>query len=148
MKYLVGLGVGAVGAAAVSMLALGSGVASADDYAGKSYSDASSAISDAGQTGVIATRVGDTVSDDDCVVTHSQNAPWIKGDDFAPVTDTVLLYLNCNAKLATNKAPGNSAASPEGREEQAAEAQAAAQQNEGDELSGADQSVGAPGAHH
>ena len=148
MKYLVGLGVGAVGAAAVSMLALSSGIASADDYAGKSYSDVSSALSDAGQTGVIATRVGDTVSDDDCVVTHSQSAPWIKGDDFAPVTDTVLLYLNCNAKLATNKAPGNSAASPEGREEQAAEAQAAAQQNESDQLAGTDQAVGAPGAHH
>ena len=42
-------------------------------------------------------RAGDTLSDDDCIVTHSQSAPWIKGDSFAPVTDTVLVYLNCNA---------------------------------------------------
>jgi hypothetical protein len=48
-------------------------------------------------------------------VTHSQSAPWIKGDSFAPVTDTVLVYLNCNAAVATNKDPGNSAGSPEGR---------------------------------
>ena len=25
---------------------------------------------------------GDTLSDDDCIVTHSQSAPWIKGDSF------------------------------------------------------------------
>ncbi len=40
------------------------------------------------------------LSDDDCIVTHSQSAPWIKGDDFAPVTDTVLVNLNCNATVA------------------------------------------------
>jgi hypothetical protein len=55
------------------------------------------------------------LTDDDCIVTHSQSAPWIKGDDFAPVTDTVLVYLNCNATVATAKDPGNSAASPEGK---------------------------------
>jgi hypothetical protein len=49
------------------------------------------------------------------MVTHSQSAPWIKGDSFAPVTDTVLVYLNCNATVATAKDPGNSAGSPEGR---------------------------------
>ncbi len=37
------------------------------------------------------------------------------------MTDTVLLYLNCNAKLATAGKPGNSLASPEGRAEKAAE---------------------------
>ena len=83
--------------------------------AGQTYSDASKAISDAGKKAVIASRAGDTLSDDDCIVTHSQSAPWIKGDDFAPVTDTVLVYLNCNATVATAKDPGNSAGSPEGR---------------------------------
>ena len=105
----------AVGAMAVSMAFFGSGVAAADDYSGQTYSDASKAISDAGQKAVIASRAGDTLSDDDCIVTHSQSAPWIKGDDFSPVTDTVLVYLNCNATVATAKDPGNSAASPEGR---------------------------------
>jgi hypothetical protein len=105
----------AVGATAVSMAFFGTGIAAADDYAGQKYSDASSAISDAGQKAVIASRTGDTLSDDDCIVTHSQSAPWLKGDDFSPVTDTVLVYLNCNATVATAKDPGNSAGSPEGR---------------------------------
>jgi hypothetical protein len=139
--------VGVPAAALVSLVAFGSGTAAADDYAGQSYSDASSAISDAGQKVVIASTVGDQDAQGDCVVTHSQMAPWLKGDDFAPVTDTVLVYLNCDAKLASNKAPGNSLASPEGQAEKAAEEQAAAQQNESDELAGTDQSVGAPGAH-
>jgi hypothetical protein len=64
---------------------------------------------------VIASRAGDTLDNDKCMVTHSQSAPWIKGDDFSPVTDTVLIYLNCNASVASNKDPGNSAGSPEGR---------------------------------
>jgi hypothetical protein len=105
----------AVGATAVSMAFFGSGVAAADDYAGQSYGDATKAISDAGKKAVIASRAGDTLSNDDCIVTHSQSAPWVKGDDFSPVTDTVLLYLNCNATVATAKDPGNSAASPEGK---------------------------------
>ena len=105
----------AVGATAVSMAFFGTGIAAADDYAGQTYSDASSAISDAGKKAVIASRAGDTLSDDDCIVTHSQSAPWIKGDDFSPVSDTVLVYLNCNATVATAKDPGNSAGSPEGR---------------------------------
>jgi hypothetical protein len=105
----------AVGAMAVSMAFFGSGVAAADDYSGQTYSDASKAISDAGKKAVIASRAGDTLSDDDCIVTHSQSAPWIKGDDFSPVSDTVLVYLNCNATVATAKDPGNSAGSPEGR---------------------------------
>jgi hypothetical protein len=105
----------AVGATAVSMAFFGSGVAAADDYSGQTYGDASKAISDAGKKAVIASRAGDTLTDDDCIVTHSQSAPWIKGDDFAPVSDTVLVYLNCNATVATAKDPGNSAASPEGK---------------------------------
>jgi len=105
----------AVGATAVSMAFFGKGIAAADDYAGQTYGDASSAISDAGKKAVIASRAGDTLPDAKCIVTHSQQAPWIKGDDFAPVTDTVLVYLNCNATVATAKDPGNSAASPEGR---------------------------------
>jgi hypothetical protein len=107
--------ISAVGATAVSMAFLGSGIAAADDYSGQTYGDASTAISNAGKKAVIASRAGDTLSDDQCMVTHSQSAPWIKGDNFSPVTDTVLVYLNCNASVATAKEPGNSAGSPEGR---------------------------------
>jgi hypothetical protein len=105
----------AVGVTAASMAFFGTGIAAADDYSGQTYGDASKAISDAGKKAVIASRAGDTLSDDQCIVSHSQSAPWIKGDSFAPVTDTVLVYLNCNATVASAKEPGNSAGSPEGR---------------------------------
>ena len=112
MKKIISL---AVGATAVSMAFFGTGIATADDYAGQTYGDASKAVSDAGKKAVIESRAGDTLSDDQCIVTHSQSAPWIKGDSFAKVTDTVLFHLNCNATVATAKDPGNSAGSPEGR---------------------------------
>lgn len=103
-------------AAAALTTALGTGIAAAaDDYAGQTYADAQSALSKASLKGVIASRVGDAVSQDKCVVIRSENAPWIKGDKFAAVSDTVLLFLNCNAAVASPTTPGNSAASPEGR---------------------------------
>jgi len=97
------------------VLPFGTAVAAADDYSGKTYADASKAISDAGKKAVVASRAGDTLSDDQCIVSHSQSAPWIKGNDFSPVTNTVLVYLNCNATVASAKDPGNSAGSPAGR---------------------------------
>lgn len=115
MKNLTSIGVGVLAMAAVSTVLVTPGVAAADDYAGQKYSDVTSKLSDAKLTGVIATRVGDIQSDDDCVVTSSEKAPWIKGDDFAAVTDTVLLNLNCNAGVASATQAGNSAGSPEGR---------------------------------
>ncbi|OMB82258.1 hypothetical protein A5743_06950 [Mycolicibacterium conceptionense] len=118
------------GASTMPMGALATGVAAADDYTGQKYSDVHSSLADAGMKGVVATRDGDSLSDDDCVVTHSENAHWHKGDDFAPVTDTVLLSLNCNAGVATAKTPGNSAASPEGRAAIAAAKQQAAEEQQ------------------
>ena len=142
MSKLIALGLGSVALSMASIAFFGAGVAAADDYAGQSYSDASSAISGAGKKAVIATSVGSGVGQADCVVTRSQSAPWLKGDNFSPVTDTVLLFLNCNAKLAGPGVSGNSLASPEGRAEKAAEdqkaaeaaQQAAAQQNESSTL--------------
>lgn len=121
------MGVLAIAVAAVPLGLAVAGVAAADDYAGKTYSDAQSALSGAGMKGVIATREGDSVSDDKCVVTSSEKASWKKGDNFAAVTDTVLLNLNCSAAVATAKQPGNSAASPEGRAAIEAAKQAAQQ---------------------
>ena len=114
MKKLI-IRAGVVGVTVMSIATAGTGVAAADDYAGKTYADASSALSGASLKGVIAGRVGDTLPTDQCVVTHSEKAPWIKGNNFNAVTDTVLLYLNCNATVASATSPGNSAASPEGR---------------------------------
>ncbi|WP_365998351.1 hypothetical protein [Mycolicibacterium sp.] len=129
-------------------------MASADDYAGQTYSDASSAASDAGQTVVIASRVGSTLSEGDCLVDRSQTAPFTSANDGSRVANTVQFYLNCNGGFATATTPGLSVASPAGRaaksaadeEEAKAEAQAAAAQNEQDQLAMAGQTPGAPGA--
>ncbi len=133
MTKLIRSAAGVTGLAAVSLALFGSGIAAADDYAGQTYSDASGAIGKAGQKAVIAGSVGSVLAQADCIVTRSQQADWLKGSNFSPVTDTVLLWLNCNAKLATAGTPGNSLASPEGRAEKAAEdqkaAEAAAQQS-------------------
>lgn len=133
MTKLIRSAAGVTGLAAVSLALFGSGIAAADDYAGQTYSDASGAIDKAGQKAVIAGSVGSVLAQTDCIVTRSQQADWLKGSNFSPVTDTVLLWLNCNAKLATAGTPGNSLASPEGRAEKAAEdqkaAEAAAQQS-------------------
>jgi hypothetical protein len=127
VKKLNVLAGGAMGATVVWLPMFGIGIATADDYAGQTYADASSALSNAKLKGVITTRTGDTLPNDKCIVTHSENAPWIKGDKFGAVTDTVLLYLNCNATVASATAPGNSAGSPEGRAALAAANEAAAQ---------------------
>lgn len=144
VKKLIVVGSGALGALAVSAL-LGGGVASADDYAGQTYSDASSAASDAGQTVVVAARVGDKLSQGDCIVERSQTAPFASANDGVHVSNTVQFYLNCNGGYATAKTPGTSLGSQEGREAKAAADQAAAEQNATDELAGADQTPGAPG---
>jgi hypothetical protein len=126
VKKLIVFGSGALGALALSTV-FGTGVAAADDYAGQKYSDASSAASDAGQTVVVAARVGDKVSQDDCVVTRSQTAPFASANDGAHVASTVQFYLNCNGGYATAGMPGPSLGSPEGRSAKAAADEAAAE---------------------
>ena len=93
--------VGVMAVAFSSLAFLSAGVAAADDYAGQTYGDAAKAIKDAGKKVVISSRSGNAPAGDDCLVAHSELAPWRKGDDFHPVTDTVLLDLNCNAKVAS-----------------------------------------------
>ena len=128
-------------------------MASADSYAGQTYSDASSAASDAGQTVVVAARTGDKLSQDDCLVYRSQTAPFASANDGIHVSSTVQFYLNCNGGYATATTPGLSQGSEEGRaaksaadeEEAKAEAQAQAAQSATDELAGDGQTPGAPG---
>lgn len=137
MKKLVVFGASAVGAAGASMALFGTGIAYADDYAGQSFSDASSAASSAGQTVVIASRTG-SLPDDQCTVIRSQAAPFLQADFVTHTSSTVQFYLNCTAAFATATQAGASIASPEGRAAKAAAdeaaAEAAAQQNESDEL--------------
>jgi hypothetical protein len=146
VKKLIVLGASAVGAAGASMALFGAGVASADAYAGQSYSDASSAAGDAGQTVTIASRVG-SLPDDQCTVSRSQNAPFIQSDFVTHDSGAVQFFLNCTAAYATTTTPGASLGSPEGRAAKAAAddaaAKAAAEQNPSDELLAAGDAPGA-----
>ena len=81
----LGLGLGLVGAMS---LTLGSGVALADDYAGQTYSAASLGHQRRRQEARDCDPVGNALSQGDCVVTRSQSAPWLKGDNFSPVRTT------------------------------------------------------------
>jgi hypothetical protein len=142
VKKLIVFGSGAIGALALSTV-FGTGVAAADSYAGQKYSDASSAASDAGQTVVVAARVGDKVAQDDCLVTRSQSAPFADGSG-VPVSKTVQFYLNCNGGYATAGMPGPSVGSPEGRAAKSAADAAAAEAESEQEAALA--AVSTPGA--
>jgi hypothetical protein len=128
VKKPIVLSAGSVVAASALMALFGTGVAAADDYAGQTYADASSAASDAGLDVIVASRVGDKVSQDECIVTSSQGAPFLHGDEFEHVEDTVMFNLNCNAGYASANTPGPSVASPAGREAKAAAEEAAAEE--------------------
>lgn len=128
MKKSIVLSAGSVVAASAMIGLFGTGVAAADDYAGQTFADASSAASDAGQSVVVAARVGDKLSQDECLVTRSQTAPFSDADDGAHYSDQVQFYLNCNGGYATATNPGASVASPAGREAKAAADEAAAEE--------------------
>jgi hypothetical protein len=73
---------------------------------------------------VVSNTVGDQVAWPDCIVTHQQDRSVPPPENTgASATNQTLLALNCDAQLASAKAPGNSLASPDG---QAAAASAAA----------------------
>ena len=128
MKKSIVLSAGTAVAASAMMALFGTGVAAADDYAGQTYADASSAASDAGLSVVVASRTGDKLEQDECLVTRSQTAPFASANDGAHVDGQVQFYLNCNGGYATATNPGASWASPEGREAKAAADEAAAQE--------------------
>ena len=113
------LAVSATAAAGAALVLAGSGVAVAaksPDVTGQKYSDAKSAISGAGLTPVVKTTVGDQLAWPDCVVTRTQQRTMAApANSSGSATNEVLVSLNCDAPVASATAPGNSAASPEGR---------------------------------
>jgi hypothetical protein len=104
----------AVGAASAMF---GTGVASADqDLTGMTYSEASSAIQQMGATPQVSARVGDRLSQGDCIVTgHTKSAVPPHGFRGAG-SNVVLVALDCNGNVASATNPGYSAGSPQGRE--------------------------------
>ena len=130
MKQLIVLGTGGVGAMALSMALLGTGVAAAAEYDGQTYADAAAAIEQAGDTPIVATRIGSQLPQDECLVVNSQDHSYLRDppDDVyvLSATNEVRLNLNCAGGYATATNPGASVASPAGREARAAADEAAA----------------------
>jgi hypothetical protein len=144
VKKTLVLGAGALGAAAVAASLLGAGTASADDaVVGKTYKDAKAALSQRGLSAQVATTVGDRKDWDNCLVTSANPGPSIDG--FGAAKQKVMLVnLNCYAKYGTALWPGYSLQDPTGRKlweadiaaknQKEAEAKAAQQQAEADQL--------------
>jgi hypothetical protein len=108
-------------AAATSLSAvalINSGVASAGtppNVVGQKYSDARSALSNAGFKPLVSTTVGDQLQWPSCVVTN-QVARTVSppANSGGSSSNQVLLSLNCEASFATAGSPGNSLGSPQG----------------------------------
>ena len=133
MKKLIVLGTGAVGAAAAALALFGTGIAAAaPDVVGQTYADAAETIDGEGATPIVAVRVGSKLAQDECIVTHAWDAPFIRDSDgeFVFADSEVMLALNCDGGYATATNPGASLASSAGREAKAAADEAAAAEEE------------------
>lgn len=114
MKTLTILIGAAVGVAAT--ISVGAGIATAaPDVVGQTYTDAKNNIQASGAAVVIATKTGGLAELDDCIVTQAWDKPSVTPPRKAPKSE-VWVALSCNAAIAAPGAPGNSAASPEGRQ--------------------------------
>jgi hypothetical protein len=114
MKTLITLFGAAVGAAAT--ISVGAGIAAAaPDVVGQTYNDAKTNIQATGAAVIIATKTGGLAELDDCIVTQAWDKPNVTPPRKAPKSE-VWVALSCNAAVASAGSPGNSAASPEGRE--------------------------------
>jgi hypothetical protein len=126
------LGIGAVASAAAAMALFGTATANADDYVGQTYGDASDAMDEDGLDPIVATRVGDTLEEDDCIVTSAWAPPFLRGvgDDFEHSEDEMLVSLNCAGAFATATNPGTSVQHPLGREAKTQAEEEAAEEEE------------------
>ncbi|MCV7345439.1 hypothetical protein [Mycolicibacterium rhodesiae] len=117
-KMRLRFGFGAINVTGILLMGLffGAGIAAGSpDWSGQTYSHAAEDIPKWGYKVAIAGVIGDQLPLDDCIVTRSPKA--IKLDSSGrSTTSQISLYLNCNVKLAEPGKPGNSAASPEGRQ--------------------------------
>lgn len=115
MKALTVLFGAAISVAAT--ISIGAGVAAAaPDVTGQTYRDAKSTIQEQGAAVVIATRTGGSPDVDKCIVTNAWDKPSVTQPRQAKGPDEVWVALSCNAAIAAPGAPGNSAASQEGRQ--------------------------------
>jgi len=103
--------------AVAATISMGAGVAAAaPDVVGQTYIDAKNTIQETGAAVVIATRTGGSADIDKCIVTNAWDKPSVTQPTQSPGPDEVWVALSCNAAIAAPGSPGNSAASPEGRQ--------------------------------
>lgn len=95
------------GATVLALAMLGPGNAAADGLSGQTYQYVSEYLGSEGAKIVIATVVGDKLPTNECIVTHWKSSNTDKSK--------FLVYLNCNAAVATAVSAGNSLGTPEGR---------------------------------
>lgn len=105
---------GVVGAVSVSLVMVGTGVASADPYIGKKYSDAAAQIAKRNGTPVVETVRGSELQQDDCIVTNWHKSIFLDSRGRNHRKNEYRLDLNCTNPVATPGHPGNSAVTPEG----------------------------------
>jgi len=125
------LGFSLVTSAAAALAMAGAGTAAAE-YVGETYGDASEAMTEAGVEPKVATRVGDILGQEDCIVTAAWGSPFMRdaGGEFAHAEGEMLVALNCAGPFATASKPGASVASPLGRSLKAAAEEDAADAEE------------------
>ncbi|WP_431238730.1 hypothetical protein ACQ86B_02445 [Mycolicibacterium aichiense] len=92
--------------------------AAGPDVTGYTYAKATETISAWGYAAVISSVVGDQLPTSDCIVTSSGMASNLDSSGRSRGKQ-VLLNLNCNQTLAGPGKPGNSAATPQGRQAKA-----------------------------
>ena len=103
MKKSLASGVG-IAAALVAVFGFGSAAAN-NEYAGVTYGEVAADIKGYGGTFAIASRVGEYLPTEQCIVTANRRQDGKQ-----------LLYLNCNDTYAGSSGhPGNSAATTEGK---------------------------------
>ncbi|MGV0792992.1 hypothetical protein [Mycolicibacterium sp. XJ1819] len=112
IRVIAGTSVGA--AAAFAALSAAGVAAAAPDVVGEPYSEAVAAIEDGGGNARVASRVGGTLDEDECLVTNAWDASFLRID--ASDDSEVMLALNCAGGYATATNPGASVASPLGRQ--------------------------------
>lgn len=133
VKINVMAGAAAAAVAASALFSLPGIASAAAHLEGQTYAEVTGVIAQEGGTEIIATRVGDRLPLSKCIVTGVSKSTFVRppvvqavpgrdgrygrqGVRYRVVSNEYRLSLNCNAPAATANTPGNSAASPEGRE--------------------------------
>ena len=112
-KYLAG----GFGAAAAIAMVFGPGSAGAvNEFNGMTYAKAQQTATAHGNVLILSTKTGSYLDMDDCMVVGTRKADFLDSSGRSAGGNRYLIDLNCNDLSAQNGHPGNSAATPEGKQ--------------------------------